>query len=128
MRNYLNYLFFLSLALLSFLLDLRDGKCNELSVDVFMNLFWHHFISSFLWFGPFILGFYKLHLVSCILIYLGWKITGYCVLTIEYNRLCKLPKDTNLNDLFYRSSKIINQDYYYSIIALMIYDILKILY
>jgi len=128
MKTFLNWLLFFSLIILSFCLDLSEENCKIMNTDAFMNSLLHHIFSTFMWFGPFLVGYYKLHILGTIVTAILWQIVGKCPVTIQYNHLCSNSSYSEHIDLANRFHKYTKIKMNYSILGIIIYDIYMIMY
>lgn len=141
----LKVIFIICIAIIEFILDYKQEQCfNRIKgikkILLYLNLFIHHLISSFILFGwifnnKYILYFYICYIIILILL---WNIIPYisfqlfkkkntgCILTILKNKLC----NDNLLKPFYTFLsifKVNNFGQYLIIFNLIIIGIIKLI-
>lgn len=118
---------YILIVLISFTINKSYDDCNQHSIKLDMVNLFHHFISIYLWFGTLILGHPEIHLIYVIIIIVGWKYFGNCIISDWYNKACQLDKNKNHRDLpYYFMSYITNkeyQSYEYLIYVIVLLDI-----
>jgi hypothetical protein len=116
---------FVVLSLTSFFIDQMTSDCKTPSTITFINTFIHHFLSTYMWFGSLIFGYYDIHVIIVSLTVLGWQIWGACPVTWLYNMSCSIPEETSHKDLMYRITRLPIFNYYPMISLIVAYDLFK---
>ena len=113
---------FLTLVILSIVIDNISYKCHTPNIYSFTNNFLHHTFSMYLWFGSFIFGNHLIHLiVISLVIFFQYFNEWNCVVTLKYNELCNFNKDESHKDLMYFFTKLFPTEYpYYTLITLLV--------
>lgn len=115
------------IVIISFTINKINDDCKNPSTKVDIVNLIHHFVSIYSWFGTLIIGHPEFHLLYVIIIIMGWKYFGNCVISDWYNSACDLDERKNHRDLpYYFMSYITNkehQSYDYLIYVVVLFDI-----
>ena len=118
----INLIIYFFISIVSFLYDQSTTNCKTISLYTYINSFFHHLISSYLWFGSLIFGNYKTHLVVVLLVLFGWQYNGGCIITHMYNKACGIKKSNNHKDITYNFLNKTGITYYQLISIVILFD------
>lgn len=119
------------LTLVSFLYEnVYLMNCNKNLYTYLISLL-HHAGSMYVYFGSLFFQNYLIHLIVVVIIFSLWNVfNNRCIITLYYNKLCKLPQESSHKDLIYFISQLTNIKYfhYYAAIFIIVFDLGMLLY
>jgi len=117
---------FLILVTISFFIERYYVKCNNNTIYTISLSLLHHIFSVYLYFGTFIFRYYIFNITIGLLTLFGWIIFGNrCFLTLYYNNICGIDKNTQFHDIVNFINKFLKIYYfhYYILGFIFIYNI-----
>ena len=120
---YINLLIFIILVIIPYGIEYSENYNLLINrIDASLVLLLHHIGSAYIYFGSILLGFYKFHILVCLLVLIMWvKSKFHCVITEMYNKMININPNDKLKDITYYISKITEIKYLHIFIVMLYY-------